>query len=81
MTLGLCSQRELDALVAKAAKAAGIEAPVDDRLEGDREALIGELRAQREAAHHAAEAVHAEAGLISASAHPCWTRRAASRAC
>ena len=61
VTLGLCSQRELDALVAKAAKAAGIEAPVDDRLEGDREALIGELRAQREAAHHAAEAVHAEA--------------------
>ena len=60
VTLGLCSQRELDALVAKAAKAAGIEAPVDDRLEGDREALIGELRAQREAAHHAAEAVHAE---------------------
>ncbi|WP_156679161.1 DUF1013 domain-containing protein [Sphingomonas profundi] len=61
VTLGLCSQRELDALVAKAAKAAGIEAPVDDRLEGDREALIGELRAQREAAHHAAEAVHVEA--------------------
>ncbi len=61
VTLGLCSQRELDSLVAKAAKAAGIEAPVDDRLEGDREALIGELRAQREAAHHAAEAVHAEA--------------------
>ncbi|TVV75277.1 DUF1013 domain-containing protein [Sphingomonas solaris] len=61
VTLGLCSQRELDALVAKAAKAAGIEAPVDDRLEGDREALIGELRAQREAAHLAADAVHAEA--------------------
>jgi hypothetical protein len=57
VTLGLCSQRELDALVAKAAKAAGIEAPVDTRLDGDRAALIGELRAQREAAHHAAEAV------------------------
>src|SRR4051812_39420945 len=48
VTLGLCSQRELDASVAKAAKAAGIEAPVDTRLEGDREALITELRAQRE---------------------------------
>nr|WP_206377049.1 DUF1013 domain-containing protein [Sphingomonas sp. G-3-2-10] len=54
VTLGLTSQRELDALVAKAAKAAGIEAPVDNRLEGDREALIEELRAQRVAA--AAEA-------------------------
>jgi hypothetical protein len=60
VTLGLCSQRELDGLVAKAAKAAGIEAPVDDRLEGDREALIGELRAQRDAAHLAADTVHAE---------------------
>jgi hypothetical protein len=50
VTLGLCSQRELDAIVAKAAKAAGIEAPTDDRLEGDREALLGELRAQRDAA-------------------------------
>jgi hypothetical protein len=49
VTLGLCAQRELDAVVAKAAKAAGIEAPVDNRLAGDREALIEELRAQREA--------------------------------
>jgi uncharacterized protein len=49
VTLGLCSQRELDALVAKAAKAAGIEAPTDTRLEGDREALIEQLRAEREA--------------------------------
>ena len=54
VTLGLTSQRELDAMVAKAAKAAGIEAPVDNRLEGDREALIEELRAERTAA--AAEA-------------------------
>lgn len=52
VTLGLCSQRELDALVAKAAKAAGIEAPTDTRLEGDREALIEQLRAEREAAAH-----------------------------
>ncbi|WP_253201104.1 DUF1013 domain-containing protein [Sphingomonas quercus] len=50
VTLGLTSQRELDAVVAKAAKAAGLEAPVDDRLEGEREALIGQLRAEREAA-------------------------------
>ncbi|AHE55847.1 DUF1013 domain-containing protein [Sphingomonas sanxanigenens] len=56
VTLGLCSQRELDALVAKAAKAAGIEAPVDERLEGDREALIEQLRAERDAASRDAEA-------------------------
>jgi hypothetical protein len=61
VTLGLCSQRELDALVAKAAMAAGLEAPTDSRLEGDREALIEELRAQREAAHHAADAAHIDA--------------------
>ncbi|WP_168847613.1 DUF1013 domain-containing protein [Sphingomonas sp. S2M10] len=56
VTLGLCSQRELDALVAKAAKAAGIEAPTDTRLEGDREALIEQLRAERHAASHVPEA-------------------------
>lgn len=51
VTLGLTSQRELDAAVAKAAKAAGIEAPVvDARLEGDREALLEQLRAERDAA-------------------------------
>ena len=56
MTLGLTTQRELDAAVAKAAKAAGIEAQtVDPRLEGDRSALIEQLRAEREAAAHAAE--------------------------
>jgi len=55
VTLGLCSQRELDALVAKAAKAAGIETPTDTRLDGDRSALIEELRAQREAAANAPE--------------------------
>jgi hypothetical protein len=57
VTLGLTSQRELDAAVAKAAKAAGIEAPVDNRLEGDREALIEELRAQRTQAARDAEAL------------------------
>ena len=56
VTLGLTTQRELDAAVAKAAKAAGIEAQtVDPRLEGDRSALIEQLRAEREAAAHAAE--------------------------
>jgi hypothetical protein len=60
VTLGLCSQRELDALVAKAAKAAGHEAgPDEGRLAGDREALIEELRAQRDAAARQAEAAHA----------------------
>ncbi|MBV9932164.1 MAG: DUF1013 domain-containing protein, partial [Alphaproteobacteria bacterium] len=56
VTLGLCSQRELDALVAKAAKQAGLEAQQDTRLEGDREALIEELRREREAAARDAEA-------------------------
>ena len=55
VTLGLTTQRELDAAVAKAAKAAGIEAPVDNRLEGDREALIEQLRAERDQAARDAE--------------------------
>ncbi len=55
VTLGLCSQRELDALVGKAAKAAGIEAPTDTRLEGDREALIEQLRNERTQAARDAE--------------------------
>ncbi len=60
VTLGLSSQRELDAVVAKAAKAAGIEGgPQDERLADDREALIEELRAEREAAVRQAEAAHA----------------------
>lgn len=67
VTLGLTSQRELDAVVAKAAKAAGIEAaPVDLNLAGDREALITELRAEREAHAREAEAAHA-AELAAAS--------------
>jgi hypothetical protein len=52
VTLGLCSQRELDAIVARAAKKAGIEedqASRDARLGDDRVALIEELRAEREA--------------------------------
>jgi hypothetical protein len=56
VTLGLTSQRELDAAVAKAAKSSGQEAPVDTRLAGDREALINELRAERAQAAREAEA-------------------------
>ncbi len=60
VTLGLTTQRELDAAVAKAAKAAGIEAaPVDPRLEGERHALIEQLRAEREAHAREADAVAA----------------------
>jgi hypothetical protein len=73
VTLGLCSQRELDALVAKAAKAAGIEpAPQDYRLAGDREALIEELRRERDTAAREAEAAHAaeEAGEAPAPREP-----------
>jgi hypothetical protein len=61
VTLGLTSQRELDAAVAKAQKAAGTQAPTDTRLDSDREALIEELRAERE--QHARDA---EAALASA---------------
>ena len=60
VTLGLTSQRELDAAVVKAAKAAGIEAPIDDRIDGDRAALIQELRDQRTEAARVADAVAAE---------------------
>ncbi len=70
VTLGLCSQRELDAVVARAAKKAGV---VDDgsaaaRLGDDREALIEELRAEREAhvkaAHDAAQEAEVAAWLL-----------------
>ncbi len=56
VTLGLTTQRELDAAVARAAKLAGIEAvPQDPEMERNREELITELRAQREAAAREAE--------------------------
>jgi hypothetical protein len=48
VTLGLTSQRELDAAVIKAQKAAGTEAPTDTRFDSDRAALIEELRAERD---------------------------------
>lgn len=63
VTLGLCSQRELDALVAKAAKRAGIEDDGldDQRLGTDRDALIEELRAERDAQGKAASEAAQEA--------------------
>ncbi|MFN3424607.1 MAG: DUF1013 domain-containing protein [Novosphingobium sp.] len=63
VTLGLCSQRELDALVSKAAKKAGIEddGAADQRLGSDRDALIEELRAEREASAKAASEAAQEA--------------------
>ena len=63
VTLGLCSQRELDFIVFKAAKKAGIEddGRNDERLTDDREALIEELRAERDAASRAASEAAQEA--------------------
>ncbi|WP_375427989.1 cell cycle transcriptional regulator TrcR [uncultured Sphingomonas sp.] len=55
VTLGLTTQRDLDAAVAKAVKSAGQEMPADTRLEGDREALIDQLRAERAAAIRGAD--------------------------
>ncbi len=63
VTLGLTTQRELDAAVAKAAKAAGIPAFQDTRFEGDREALIVQLRSERE--QHVRDAEAALAGVDS----------------
>ena len=60
VTLGLTTQRELDAAVVKAAKAAGIQAPSDTRFDSDRDALIEQLRSERE--QHAREAEAALAG-------------------
>jgi len=68
VTLGLTTQRELDASVAKAQKAAGTTAPVDERLASDREALIEQLRAERDA--HAREAESALAAAEAALAGP-----------
>ena len=75
VTLGLCSQRELDALVAKAAKKAGTaedEAASNLRLGNDRDALIEELRAEREvntrAAAEAAQESEAAAWLLARKA-------------
>ncbi len=63
VTLGLCSQRELDAMVAKAAKRAGITEDVEavKPERNDREKLIEELRAERDATHKAAAEAAQEA--------------------
>ncbi|WP_086617756.1 DUF1013 domain-containing protein [Erythrobacter tepidarius] len=70
VTLGLCSQRELDAVVAKAAKRAGPSGDADPPARSERnerEKLIAELRAEREAqakaASQAAQEAEAEAWL------------------
>jgi hypothetical protein len=56
VTLGLTSQREMDALVAAAAKKAGIDTSVDmGKLGEERAALIEQLQAERDAAAHIAE--------------------------
>lgn len=63
VTLGLCSQRELDAVVAKAAKKAGLtegEATETDRA-SDKDRLIEELRAERDASEKAAAEAAQEA--------------------
>jgi hypothetical protein len=57
VTLGLCSQRELDAAVARAAKRAGPSDEGDEAVaesRDDRANLIAELRAERDAAAKAA---------------------------
>jgi hypothetical protein len=60
VTVGLCSQRELDAAVARAAKKAGTEPTAEQIVSDtrdDRAALIEELRAERDtAAQKAVEA-------------------------
>lgn len=67
VTLGLCSQRELDAMVAKAAKKAGITESTGAAAEpvsqdtSDRDKLIAELRAERDTAGKAAAEAAQEA--------------------
>ncbi|MFN4113503.1 MAG: cell cycle transcriptional regulator TrcR [Sphingomonadaceae bacterium] len=63
VTLGLCSQRELDAMVAKAAKKAGVveEAETVVADTSDRDKLIAELRAERDSAEKAAAEAAQEA--------------------
>ena len=69
VTLGLCSQRELDAAVARAAKKAGTDTPdvSTEETRDDRARLIEELRAEREnavkVASEAAQEAEAEAWL------------------
>jgi hypothetical protein len=56
VTLGLTSQREMDSLVAAAAKKAGIDMSIDpEKAAADRAALINQLQAERYAAANAPE--------------------------
>ena len=73
VTLGLTTQRELDSLVAKVAKAAGIEAPTDERLAGDREALIQQLRDERDQAARDAESASGEGASAAPVEHTAET--------
>jgi uncharacterized protein len=47
VALGLCNQRELDAMVAKSAKKSGVTIAVDPKLEEEAQKLEAELRAER----------------------------------
>src|SRR5687768_7873954 len=72
VTLGLSSQRELDALIAVAAKKAGLSIE-DTRLDADRAELLDQLRAERDAAEYAAE--HGEvAGKVEITAENLFKR-------
>ena len=68
VALGLCTQRELDAVVAAAARRAGIEQPQDTRLETDRASILEALRAERAAAQRAADAEGADGAAPSGEA-------------
>ena len=78
VTLGLCSQRELDAIVAKAAKNRSPEENelAETRGANDRERLIEELRAERTANEKAA----AEAAQEAEAAAWLETKRASEEA-
>jgi len=78
VTLGLCSQRELDAIVAKAARSTPAEeqAATDVRGASDREKLIEELRAERDINQKAA----AEAAQEAEAASWLETKRASEAA-
>jgi hypothetical protein len=71
VALGLCGQRELDALVTAAAKGKGEPLP-DPKLDEERAALVAELKAQREAAAAAVDAAFADASDGS-GLPPGWT--------
>jgi hypothetical protein len=72
VTLGLTTQRELDAAVAKAAKAAGAAERTDTTFDSDRQALIEELRQEREQNARDAEAalVEGDGGLAPGEVFP-----------